>query len=386
MGSNALSGVLVVALEQAAAAPFCTVRLADDGARVIKIERDEGDFARSYDDVAHGESAYFVWLNRGKQSIVLDIKSPDDARLLESMISKADVLIQNLAPGAAARAGFGSREMRARYSRLITCDISGYGEAGPYAAMKAYDFLIQCETGLASITGVPEGPGRVGISIADFCCGSNPHAAILQALYERERTGAGQSNVISLFDGLADWMTVPLLHQDYAGHAPQRLGLNHATIAPYGAYHTGDGGDIVIAVQSEREWRSLCSKVLLSEDLGSDPGFASNTLRCTNRDVMNACIDKVLTLLSRDDVVARLRDASIAYGAVNSVADLSRHPQLRRIDVATSSGPVSMPAPPTRWRNDNFEPGPVPALNEHGDMLRREFATEGGSHRNGEID
>ncbi len=378
MGTNALSGVLVVALEQAAAAPFCTMRLADGGARVIKVERKEGDFARSYDDVAHGESAYFVWLNRGKQSIVLDIKSPDDARVLESMISKADVLIQNLAPGAAARAGFGSHDMRARYPRLITCDITGYGEDGPYARMKAYDFLIQCETGLASITGAPEGAGRVGVSIADFCCGSNAHAAILQALYERDRTGAGQSIAISLFDGLADWMTVPLLHQDYAGQAPQRLGLNHATIAPYGAYRTGDGKDIVIAVQSEREWRSLCSRVLLREDLGSHPMFESNSLRCANRDAMNAHIDDAFGKLSRDDVIARLRDANIAYGAVNSVADLSRHPQLRRMDVATSSGPVSMPAPPARWADGNLEPGPVPALDEHGAMLRREFAPEGG--------
>ncbi len=375
MGGRALSGVLVVALEQAVAAPYCTARLADAGARVIKIERKEGDFARDYDHAAHGESAYFVWLNRGKESIVLDLKVAKDTELLLRMIAQADVFIQNLGPGVAARLGFGSKDLRARHPRLITCDISGYGEDGPYADMKAYDFLIQCETGLASITGGPAGAGRVGVSVADICCGANAHAAILQALYERERTGAGQSVAISLFDGLADWMAVPLLHQDYAGRAPARMGLHHATIAPYGAYRTGDGHQIVIAVQNEREWQALCRDVLRSEALRSDARFASNSLRCANRAALDDAIIGVLLGMSSEELVARLRQAKIAYGALNSVAELSRHPQLRRIEVGTPSGPVSLPAPPFRWAGRNFAPRPVPALDEHGDRLRREFGT-----------
>lgn len=376
MGSSSLKDVMVVALEQAVAAPLCTARLADAGARIIKIEREEGDFARSYDHVAHGESAYFVWLNRGKESITLDIKAPDDARLIQSMIERADVFVQNLAPGAAARAGFGSHELRTRHPRLITCDITGYGESGPYAEMKAYDFLIQCETGLASITGVPSEPGRVGVSIADICCGINAHAAILQALLERERTGAGKAIAISLFDALAEWMTVPLLHQDYVGQAPERMGLNHATIAPYGAYRTGDGDEVVFAVQSEREWHSLCAHVLCNDALSHDPRFASNALRCANRTAMDVYIKSVLAELTKGELIKRLRDANLAYGALNSVADLSRHPQLRRIEVPTPTGPVSLPAPPSRWANEPFQVRPVPDLDEHGIALRQEFGTK----------
>ena len=238
---GALDGVLVVSLEQAVAAPFCTSRLADAGARVIKIERESGDLARKYDEVAHGESAYFVWLNRGKQSLMLDIKQPEDSALLKRMLKRADVFVQNLAPGAAERAGFGAEALRAENPRLIVCDITGYGESGPYAEMKAYDFLIQCETGLASITGGPDSPGRVGVSVADIGCGMNAHAAILQALYARERTGEGCQISVSLFDSIADWMAVPLIHREYSGHEPKRIGLNHATIAPYGAYAAGDG-------------------------------------------------------------------------------------------------------------------------------------------------
>lgn len=375
MGTSSLRDVVVVALEQAVAAPLCTARLADAGARVIKIEREEGDFVRSYDHVAHGESAYFVWLNRGKESIALDIKSPEDAGLLRSMIERADVFVQNLAPGAAARAGFGSHELRLRDPRLVTCDITGYGDSGPYAEMKAYDFLIQCETGLASITGAAAEPGRVGVSIADICCGMNARAAILQALLERERTGAGKGIGISLFDALAEWMTVPLLHQDYAGRAPERMGLNHATIAPYGAYRTGDGGEIVFAVQSEREWRSLCTHVLRNDALSRDPRFASNALRCANRSAMDVCIRSVLADLTKTELIKRLRDANIAYGSLNAVADLSRHPQLRRIDVPTPTGPVALPAPPSRWAGEPFVVRPVPDLDEHGSALRREFGT-----------
>ncbi|HEY9147974.1 MAG TPA: CaiB/BaiF CoA-transferase family protein, partial [Gammaproteobacteria bacterium] len=257
-----LDGLLVIALEQAVAAPYCSSRLADAGARVIKIERSEGDFAREYDHVAGGESAYFTWLNRGKESICLDIKSPGDADLLQRMLGDADVFIQNLAPGAAARAGFDSAALRASHPRLITVDISGYGESGPYREMKAYDLLVQCETGLASITGAPERPGRVGVSVCDIACGMYAHAGVLEALLERQRTGRGKGLAVSLFDAMADWMTVPLLHQDYTGEAPQRVGLNHPSIAPYGAYACEGGDQVVISIQNNREWRNFCEQVL----------------------------------------------------------------------------------------------------------------------------
>ncbi|GIL39074.1 CaiB/BaiF CoA transferase family protein [Roseiterribacter gracilis] len=374
MTNRPLEGLLVIALEQAVAAPYCTARLADAGARVIKIERDEGDFARNYDSVVHGESAYFVWLNRGKESITLDIKQPADAALLANMISKADVFVQNLAPGAAARAGFGSDALRARHKRLITCDISGYGETGPGADLKAYDLLVQCESGLASITGAPEAPGRVGVSLADLACGQNAHAAILQALYAREKNGLGAGVAVSLFDGMADWMTVPLLHQDYAGKPPKRVGLNHPSIAPYGAYATGDGKLTVISIQNEREWRSLCATALQHPALAEDARFASNNLRVTNRPALDAEISAVVSKLTRDVFVERLRAANVAYGAVNEVADLSTHPQLRRVTFDTPTGPVALPAPAMRWRgDDDLSLGPTPALGEHSEKLRAEF-------------
>lgn len=369
-----LDGVLVVALEQAVAAPFCTSRLADAGARVIKVERaDGGDFARGYDSVVHGESAYFVWLNRGKQSLTLDIKDPADAALLSNILARADVFVQNLAPGAAARAGFGSAALRARHPRLITCDISGYGEAGPYREMKAYDLLIQCESGLASITGSPHEPGRVGVSAADICCGMNAHAGILQALYERERTGRGRAVAVSLFDGLADWMAVPLLQFDYGGKAPGRVGLNHASIAPYGAYATGDGRQVVLAVQNEREWKRLCEAVLDEADLAADPRFSSNSLRVQNRAALNGAMQPKLSAMTGDELVERLRRADIAFGAVNGVADLSTHPQLRRAEVGSPTGPVSMPAPPVLHDGEAPAPGASPALGQHDAALRAEF-------------
>lgn len=373
--ARALEGVVVVALEQAVAAPYCTLRLADEGARVIKVERAEGDFARSYDDVVHGESAYFVWLNRGKESVVLDFKRPEDATLLHALVARADVFVQNLSPGAAARAGFGSAVLRTQHPRLITCDISGYGEDGPCRRMKAYDLLIQCETGLASITGGPSEPGRVGVSIADLCCGMNAHAAVLQALYARERTGQGRGVAVSLFDGLADWMAVPLLHHDYGGAAPVRVGISHPGIAPYGAFACGDGREVVVAVQNEREWRRFCERVLESADTASDPRFVTNTLRCDNRGALDELILEVFGGLDADALVARLASADIAYGAVNGVADLSIHPQLRRIEVTTATGPVSMPAPPWRWDNDvSSNHAATPSLDAHGGAIRAEFA------------
>ena len=375
MTNNPLDGIQVIALEQAVAAPLCTSRLADAGARVIKIERSDGDFARHYDHVAHGESAYFVWLNRGKESLVLDIKDADDAALLHRMIAKADVLVQNLAPGAAERAGFGSEDLRRRHPRLITCDISGYGEDGPYRDMKAYDLLIQCETGLASITGAPERPGRVGVSVADIACGMNAHAGILQALYERGRTGEGQGIAVSLFDSIADWMSVPLLHQDYGGKAPERVGLNHPSIAPYGAFALSDGHSVVISIQNEREWARLCAEVLEQPGLATDPRYATGTARVKNRPDLDAAVAAVFATLDRDAAQARLRSAGIAFGGLNSVADLSAHSQLRRITTDTPTGPVVGVAPPVRRCGEDFHPRPIPAIGQHTDDLRKEFAS-----------
>jgi len=372
--AGALDGILVVSLEQAAAAPLATCRLADAGARVIKVERAEGDFARGYDHVVHGESAYFVWLNRGKQSVVLDIKAPADAALLERIVSRADVFVQNLAPGAAERAGFGSAALRARHPRLITCDISGYGSDGPYRDRKAYDLLIQCEAGLASVTGAPDAPGRVGVSAADIACGMNAHAAILQALFERERTGAGKGVAVSMFDAVADWMTVPLLHFDYGGAAPPRVGLSHASIAPYGAFATAEGGQVVLGVQNEREWRGLCRDVLGDGALADDPRFAGNDLRVKNRPALDALIAAALAGLTREAALERLRAAGIACASVSSVEDLSHHPQLRRVQADTPSGPVAMPAHPWRWAGEAFAPGPCPAVGEHTNAIRAEFS------------
>ncbi len=373
--AGALDGLMVVSLEQAVAAPFCTCKLADAGARVIKIERAEGDFARGYDHVAKGESSYFVWLNRGKQSVVLDFKQAADADLLARMIGRADVLVQNLAPGAAARAGFGSDDLRRRHPRLITCDISGYGDDGPYAGMKAYDLLIQCETGLASVTGTPEAPGRVGVSIADIASGMYAHAAILEALIERERTGRGKGIAVSMFDALADWMTVPLLHHDYGGKAPPRVGISHASIAPYGAFDTADGKTVVFGLQNEREWRLFCGRVLGDEALADDPRFAGNDQRVANRIALDGIIEKTFRTLTNNVVIERLEAAGIAHGSLNSVEDFSDHPQLRRVTVDAPGGPVQMPAPPARWAGEGaVDPGPSPALGQHTGAIRAEFS------------
>jgi len=368
-----LNGTLVVSIEQAVAAPYCTSRLADSGAEVIKIEREDGDFARDYDAVVHGESAYFVWLNRGKKSVVLDLKNAADKNCVHRMLEQADVFVQNLAPGAAERLGFGSAGLRERLPRLITCDISGYGETGVYADMKAYDLIVQCETGLASITGTPEGPGRVGVSVCDVACGMYAHTAILEALLKRERTGAGSALKVSLFSAMADWMTVPLLHQDYGGAAPERVGLNHPSIAPYGVYVTADGRELIFSIQNEREWQCLCADVLEQAELATDERYSDNTQRCEHRAQLDATIRAVFGNLSLAEISRRMRDAQIAFGAVNSVEDFSRHPQLRRMTVASPSGDVNLVAPPVNVDGESLQPGGVPALGAHTVEIRRRF-------------
>ena len=371
---GALDGLLVVSLEQAVAAPYCSSRLADAGARVIKIERAEGDFARGYDTAAKGMASYFVWLNRGKQSLVADIKQPDDAALLHRLLAKADVFIQNLAPGAAARAGFGADDLRARHPRLITVDISGYGDSGDYAAMKAYDLLVQAESGLCSVTGRAEGPGRVGVSACDIACGMAAHAGVLEALIARGISGKGRGLKVSLFDGMADWMNVPLLFYEGTGKAPQRMGLAHPSICPYGAFPTSDGALVLIAIQNEREWAEFCAKFMDEPDLPKRPGFDVNVNRVANRPEVDGYIGACFARLTRADAAAKLRKANTAYGFVNEVSDLSTHPALRRATVETPNGPVAIAAPPVIDSDGPRALGPVPAIGSHSDAIRREFA------------
>ena len=368
-----LEGILVVALEQAVAAPYCTSRLADAGARVIKIERSAGDFARGYDHVVHGESAYFVWLNRGKESIVLDIKNTGDVALLRRMIAKADIFVQNLAPGATDRAGIGSALLRKAHPALITCDISGYSVDGPSRDMKSYDMLVQAETGLASVTGSPQEPGRVGVSVCDIAAGMYAHSAILLALLELRMTGKGRCISCSLFDGMADWMAVPLLHHDYGGKAPERVGLRHPSVAPYAAFETKDGDQIVISIQNNREWTKFATNILEHSELADDDRFKDNVSRVANREQLETEISRVFKNFSSADMYQILTIHGIAFGRVNSIEGLSSHSDLRRIQVETPTGPANIPAPPARFSGENLTIGEVPGLGEHTAAIRREF-------------
>jgi itaconate CoA-transferase len=372
-----LEGLLVVSVEQAVAAPQCTCRLADAGARVIKVERPEGDFARGYDHVVHGESANFVWLNRGKQSVVLDLGKAEDKALLEAMLAKADVFVQNLKPGALAKLGFAVTRLRKDYPRLICCSITGYGESGPYAQRKAYDLLIQAESGLSSVTGGPEAPARVGVSVVDVAAGLNAYEAILEALIARGRTSKGTEISISMFDAMAEWMTVPLLNEE-GGNPFKRIGLAHPTIAPYGVFKTRDGAEILIAIQNDREWRVLAEKVLGDVSLANDPKFATVPKRLEHRSQTDA---KVAADFAKHDVAAlinKLESNDIAFARVNDTALLAKHPHLRRITVAAPSGPVSMPAPVPLRAGEQRTYGPIPALGEHNDKIRAEFGGKPG--------
>ncbi len=339
-----LQDITVVAIEQAVAAPFATSRLADAGARVIKLERPEGDFARGYDDVAKGQSSYFVWLNRGKESLALDLSQPDAKAQLARLLEGADVLVQNLKPGALARLGFDEQRLRQDYPRLICCVISGYGADGPMAERKAYDLLIQAESGLCSLTGTGEAMSRVGISIVDIATGATAHAAILEALIRRGKTGFGDHIAISMFDVMADWLTVPLLNHE-GGRTPQRNGLSHPSIAPYGVFTCRDGAQVLISVQSDREWRNLATSFLLEEQLGLSETFRRNIDRVRNRACTDEVVAKAFAKYDEREAIAILMRADVAFARVNTMADLSSHPHLRRITVNTPAGPISYPAP-----------------------------------------
>ncbi len=368
-----LDGLLVVSIEQAVAAPYLSSKLADAGARVIKVERPEGDFAREYDHLVHGESAYFVWLNRGKESLCLDLKLDSDKQVLAAIIAEADIFIQNLAPGVIERLGFGTTELRQRYPRLITCSISGYGDEGPLSDLKAYDMLVQAESGLSAITGNEHGPARVGVSVCDIAAGMTATQAVMQALYARTVTGEGRHIAVSLYHALSDWMNVPYLQYVYGGKVPERSGLNHPTIAPYGAYACSDGKSILFSIQNEREWQVLCTDAFGRPDLATDERFKNNSARVAHRGALDAEIIPIMAALSRDDMAARLQSARIAYGRISTLEDVASHPQNRYSTIDTPTGPVRLLAP--GFLVDGQQPilGEVPGLGADTDRLRSEF-------------
>jgi crotonobetainyl-CoA:carnitine CoA-transferase CaiB-like acyl-CoA transferase len=373
-GADDLQGLLVISLEQAVAAPYAAGRLADAGARVIKVERPEGDFARGYDQDAKGHSSYFVWLNRGKESVALNLKQAEDLQILKNMISKADIFIQNLMPGALERLGISTADLRSTDPRLITCDISGYGSEGPFQKMKAYDFLVQAEVGLAEITGAPEQPGRVGVSICDIAAGMTAHQAILQALYARSCNGKGRGIEVSLFHALADWMNVPYIQSQYGGREIRRPGLHHPTIAPYGAYQCGDGRQLLLSIQNEREWQRLCSDVLEQPELPTNPKFSSNVNRVTNRTDLDAILNAAFGVDPIDTVAAKLQAAQIAFGRLNDMDEFAKHPQNRFVSVRTSGGEMQILAPGAVVNGMLLPLGDVPDLGANTATIREEFS------------
>lgn len=373
-----LDGITVVALEQAVAAPFATRQLADLGARVIKIERvGSGDFARGYDTKVNGLASYFVWLNRGKESLTLDLKQDDAKAILRTLLSTADVFLHNLAPGAVDRLGFGADTVRSGNRRLITCAMSGYGSSGPYRDKKAYDLLIQCETGLVSVTGASDTPSKVGISVADISGGMYAFSGVLTALYQRERTGEGTKLEIALFDTLGEWMSHPMYLTAYGGTQPGRYGASHASIAPYGPFTAGDGGMVNLAVQNEREWTKFCEIVLRCPGLANDPRFASNGERVEHRDALYALIGGVFADLTAAEVVARLDEAQIANARMNSVKEFIDHPQLAARDrwreIDSPAGPLRALLPPIEMSGLDYPMGAIPALGEHTDAILHEL-------------
>ena len=373
-----LEGITVVSLEQAVAAPFATRQLADLGARVIKVERPEvGDFARGYDRTVKGLASHFVWLNRSKESLTLDLKQDGAKEVLARIIERADVFVQNLAPGATGRLGFGAQILLERHPSLIVCDVSGYGSSGPYRDKKAYDLLVQCEAGLVSITGTPETPSKVGISIADIACGMYAYSGILAALLRRGRTGEGAALEVSLFEALAEWMGFPAYYAMYGGKEPPRTGASHAAIAPYGPFECGDGKVIFLGIQNEREWERFCEVVLEQPALAEDGRFASNSERVENRDDLHQDIETILQRFSSSEAIERLEEAKIANARMRTVRGLLEHPQLEARDrwreVGSPVGPLRALLPPATI--DSIEPlmAPIPSVSEHTEKILAEL-------------
>jgi itaconate CoA-transferase len=369
-----LDGITVVSLEQAVAAPFTTRHLADLGARVIKVERPTvGDFARGYDETVLGLSSHFVWVNRSKESLTLDLKQAPARDIMARLLERADVFVQNLAPGAAERLGLGAANLLARHPRLIVCDISGYGDSGPYRDKKAYDLLVQSEGGLLSVTGTPEAPSKAGISIADIAAGMYAYAGILSALYQREKTGRGARIEVSMLEALAEWMGFPLYYAHYGGVPPPRTGASHATIFPYGSFQASDGRSVMLGVQNEREWRAFCAIVLEDPELARDPRFDSNSRRVAHREALARLIHEAFSRLTAEQVVARLDAAQVANARINGVEEVWNHPQFvareRWREVRTPAGAIAALLPPGMPSTCEARMDAVPGLGEHTDAV-----------------
>jgi crotonobetainyl-CoA:carnitine CoA-transferase CaiB-like acyl-CoA transferase len=367
---NPLEGITVVSLEQAVAAPFASRQLADLGARVIKIERPgSGDFARGYDRTVLGQSSHFVWLNRSKESLTLDMKHPQAAEVMARLLARADVFIQNLAPGAAERLGLGAAALRARHPRLVVCGISGYGTSGPYAQKKAYDLLVQCESGVVSVTGTEDTPSKAGISIADIAAGMYAYSGILTALFQRERTGEGAVLDVSMFESLGEWMGYPAYYAAYGGAPPPRTGAEHATIFPYGAFPAGDGKPVFFGIQNEREWERFCREVIERPDLVDDPRCRGNAARQAHRAELRAEVEGALSRFDAGEVVRRLDAADIANARLNSMQEFWDHPQLaargRWRDVDSPAGRLRALLPPANLEGCEARMDPIPAVGEH---------------------
>jgi itaconate CoA-transferase len=369
-----LDGITVVALEHAVAAPFASRQLADLGARVIKIERPgEGDFARAYDTTVLGQSSYFVWLNRGKQSLTLDLKQADGRAVLDALLAGADVLIQNLAPGAAERMGLGFATLHADHPRLIVCDISGFGDGGPYAEKKAYDLLIQASAGLIALTGTPEKPSRAGASIADIAAGMYAYSGILSALLQRARTGEGLRVEVSMLEALTEWVSNALYFAHYAGAEPTRQDATHPSVAPYGPHRTGDGGSVIFGLQNSREWARFCEGVLARPELILDPRFSDNPRRVAHRGELTALIEARFAAMTLPEVEAMLDSAGIANAPINTMADVWTHPQLaarqRWSTIRTPGGPVAALRPPATLSGVEPVMGDIPAVGAHTEAI-----------------
>jgi itaconate CoA-transferase len=376
-----LSGITVVALEHAIAAPFCSRQLADQGARVIKVERPEvGDFARGYDSRVKGLSSHFTWTNRSKESLALDLKHAKAGEIMDKLLAQADVLVQNLAPGAAARMGLSFEALHAKYPRLIVCDISGYGDSGPYRDKKAYDLLIQSESGFLSVTGTPEEPSKAGCSIADIAAGMYAYSNILTALIERGRTGKGRRIDVSMLESMAEWMSFPMYYAFDGASPPPRAGASHATIYPYGPFLAGDGKSVMLGLQNEREWAVFCDKVLQQPALAKDARFDANAKRSAARADVRALIEEAFGKLSAAEVIERLEAAGIANAQVNTMADLWSHPQLaarkRWVQVDTPAGLVPALLPPGAPGAADVRMDAIPAVGQHSECILRELGLD----------